>query len=283
MIRTLTYLILFLLPSALFAEEFDADKKIFPLEKFSVQYNVVDTADLEIVYAHAMFDPVLKQKELRHEMLAIGNNYQSMFIGYGYFQVDSVADAHSGEFESFNEERERFKKYDTSGDSELILKNFKTDVSCFHGIIFGQSYQYEEPIPEINWELTDGTKEILGYECHKATARWRGRDWTAWYSDIPFSDGPWKFTGLPGLILGLEDATGEHRFQAIGIKKDNYPFGFRRKSKPIKTKREKFEAMQKDHKLNAGKTLANSGLVQVKPEDIERISRRLFYCPIELE
>ncbi len=283
MIRTLTYLILFLLPSALFAEEFDADKKIFPLEKFSVQYNVVDTADLEIVYAHAMFDPVLKQKELRHDILAIGNNRQSMFISYGYYQIDSVANAKNGELESFNEERERFRKYDASGKSGQILKNFKTDVSCFHGIIFGQSYQYEEPIPEINWELTDGTKEILGYECHKATARWRGRDWTAWYSDIPFSDGPWKFTGLPGLILGLEDATGEHRFQAIGIKKDNYPFGFRRKSKPIKTKREKFEAMQKDHKLNACKTLANSGLVQVKPEDIERISRRLFYCPIELE
>ncbi len=41
--------------------------------------------------------------------------------------------------------------------------------------------------------------------------------------------------------------------------------------------------MQKDHKLNIGKTLANSGLVQVKPEHKERISRRLFYCPIELE
>lgn len=272
-----------MLPSALLADEFDVDKKIFPLDKFSVQYNVVDTADLEIVYAHAVFDPVLKQKELRHEMLAIGNRQQSMFLNYGYFQVDSVADANSGEFESFNEERKRYRKYNASGADGQILKNFKTDVSCFHGHILGQPYLYEETIPEINWELQDETKEILGYECHKATARWRGRNWTAWYSDIPYSDGPWKFTGLPGLILGLEDTTGEHKFQAVVIKKDKYPFGFRKKSNPIKTKREKFEEMLKDHRLNFGKTLVNSGLVQIKQEDKERLSRRMFYSPIELE
>ena len=198
--------------------------------------------------------------------------------------MDSATNANHGAIESWNEYSKRSKKYDSViSDYGKILKDLNNNSLKVHNIIFGQSYLYEEPIPEINWQLSDGTKEILGYECHKATARWRGRDWTAWYSDIPFSDGPYKFTGLPGLILGLEDATGEHKFQAIGIKKDNYPFGFDKKFNPIKTKRKKFEAMQKGHKLNFGKTLANSGLAQVKPEDKERISQRSFYCPIELE
>ncbi len=284
MIRTLTYLILFLLPYALLAEEFDADKKIYPLERFTEQYNVADTANLEVVYAHAVIDPVLSQKRLLHEILCIGDAGNSLFLKYGTYQLDSATNANHGAIESWNEYSKRSKKYDSViSDYGKILKDLNNNSLKVHNIIFGQSYLYEEPIPEINWQLSDGTKEILGYECHKATARWRGRDWTAWYSDIPFSDGPYKFTGLPGLILGLEDATGEHKFQAIGIKKDNYPFGFDKKFNPIKTKREKFEAMQKDHKLNFGKTLANSSLVQVKPEDKDRISQRSFYCPIELE
>nr|WP_286076503.1 GLPGLI family protein [Parabacteroides goldsteinii] len=266
------------------AEEFDSNKKIYPMLSFSERYNAVDTANFEVVYAHAILDPVLNQKNLIHEMLCIGENSYSFYIKYGSYKSDSVANAKQGYVESWNEQLGRFRKYDSViSDYGKILKNLNNNSLKAHNIIFGQSYLYEEPIPEINWQLSDGTKEILGYECHKATARWRGRDWTAWYSDIPFSDGPYKFTGLPGLILGLEDATGEHKFQAVGIKKDKYPFGFDKNFDPIKTKKEKFEAMQKDHKLNFGKTLANSGLAQVKPEDKERISQRSFYCPIELE
>ena len=282
--RFFTYIILCTLYLTAFAKEFDADKKIYPLERFTEQYNVADTANFEVVYAHAVIDPVLSQKRLLHEILCIGDAGHSFFLKYGTYQLDSATNANHGAIESWNEYSKRSKKYDSViSDYGKILKDLNNNSLKVHNIIFGQSYLYEEPIPEINWQLSDGTKEILGYECHKATARWRGRDWTAWYSDIPFSDGPYKFTGLPGLILGLEDATGEHKFQAIGIKKDNYPFGFDKKFNPIKTKREKFEAMQKEHKLNFGKTLANSGLVQVKPEDKDRISQRSFYCPIELE
>ena len=282
--RFFTYIILCTLYLTAFAKEFDADKKIYPLERFTEQYNVADTANFEVVYAHAVIDPVLSQKRLLHEILCIGDAGHSFFLKYGTYQLDSATNANHGAIESWNEYSKRSKKYDSViSDYGKILKDLNNNSLKVHNIIFGQSYLYEEPIPEINWQLSDGTKEILGYECHKATARWRGRDWTAWYSDIPFSDGPYKFTGLPGLILGLEDATGEHKFQAIGIKKDNYPFGFDKNFDPIKTKRKKFEAMQKGHKLNFGKTLANSGLAQVKPEDKERISQRSFYCPIELE
>ena len=47
-----------------------------------------------------------------------------------------------------------------------------------------------------------------------------GRNWIAWYTtDIPIQDGPYKFNGLPGLILKINDETGSHSFQFIGIKK----------------------------------------------------------------
>ena len=60
-----------------------------------------------------------------------------------------------------------------------------------------------EDTPTINWEICEDTVQtILGYTCHRATTKFRGREWEVWYADdIPTSLGPWKLNGLPGLIL----------------------------------------------------------------------------------
>lgn len=70
------------------------------------------------------------------------------------------------------------------------------------------------------WELLDGTDTLLGYQCRLAAIRYGGRIYTAWYApDIPVSDGPWKFCGLPGLILKIEDSESLFLFEAIGIER----------------------------------------------------------------
>ena len=66
--------------------------------------------------------------------------------------------------------------------------------------------------------VVDSTKTILGYECTMATCEYRGRKWTAWFAvDVPIQDGPWKLSGLPGLILEATESTGQHGFTATGI------------------------------------------------------------------
>ena len=64
-------------------------------------------------------------------------------------------------------------------------------------------YYVAEDTPTINWEICEDTVQtILGYTCHRATSKFRGREWEVWYADdIPTSIGPWKLNGLPGLIL----------------------------------------------------------------------------------
>lgn len=66
-----------------------------------------------------------------------------------------------------------------------------------------------------NWELHAETKEISGFTCQKATIKFRGRNYTAWFTtDIPVQFGPWKFQGLPGLILEVYD---EDRYLFIAV------------------------------------------------------------------
>lgn len=71
-----------------------------------------------------------------------------------------------------------------------------------------------------DWQLLDGDSIVCGYPCHKATTIFRGRIWTVWYTlDLPYSDGPWKFCGLPGLVLYAYDSEDKFRFNSIGIEK----------------------------------------------------------------
>ena len=71
-----------------------------------------------------------------------------------------------------------------------------------------------------DWQLLEGDSIVCGYPCHRATTTFRGRIWTVWYTlDLPYSDGPWKFCGLPGLVLYAYDSEDKFRFNCIGIEK----------------------------------------------------------------
>lgn len=72
----------------------------------------------------------------------------------------------------------------------------------------------------LSWKILPETQKIGAYETQKATASFGGRNWIAWFSkDIPFQDGPYKFHGLPGLIVKAEDTTGSHIMTLVANKK----------------------------------------------------------------
>jgi GLPGLI family protein len=63
-----------------------------------------------------------------------------------------------------------------------------------------------EKRPMVNWKVTNEKKMIKNLNCQKASAMFRGRTYTAWFTtELPIAEGPWKFKGLPGLILSIED------------------------------------------------------------------------------
>jgi GLPGLI family protein len=82
------------------------------------------------------------------------------------------------------------------------------------------NYVIEETIPAPKWQITTDTATIGGLPCQKATTRFKGRDYTAWFcADLPYQTGPWKLTGLPGLIVEAADAKKEVIFKFDGIEK----------------------------------------------------------------
>lgn len=83
---------------------------------------------------------------------------------------------------------------------------------------------YTEPAPKQQWTLHNETRTIIGYKCQRATCRFRGRDFEAWFaSSIPVKRGPWKFQGLPGLILKVSDKDRLYTFEAVGLETRHYP------------------------------------------------------------
>ena len=110
----------------------------------------------------------------------------------------------------------------TMGDETYqVLKNYPAEgqLTLVDGA-GGTLYRVEEELPIMDWNLVDGDTVIAKYACQKAITQWRGRTWTVWYTmDLPYSDGPWKLCGLPGLILAASDHCGDFTFECIAIKK----------------------------------------------------------------
>lgn len=73
---------------------------------------------------------------------------------------------------------------------------------------------------KLDWQLDEvRDTSILEYTCQKATCYFGGRNYEAWYTmEIPISDGPYKFNGLPGLIVRVADVENEHIFQLYRVK-----------------------------------------------------------------
>ena len=103
-----------------------------------------------------------------------------------------------------------------------LLKNYPNDreisvFNCFSKI----NYQSEEKI-DFNWQIhPERDTIIIDLRCLMATTSYGGRDYVAWFApDVPISDGPYKFCGLPGIIVRIADTENEHIFELQGAHYD---------------------------------------------------------------
>jgi GLPGLI family protein len=101
----------------------------------------------------------------------------------------------------------------------IYYKNFIKNELIIREIVWQQPYLTTEPsLPKITWQISGEQKMIGKFLCQKAETKFRGRNYSAWFTtEIPVSDGPWKFYGLPGLILEVSDDKNEVQFELESI------------------------------------------------------------------
>ncbi len=104
------------------------------------------------------------------------------------------------------------------------IKNIAKGKLSYMAYPNGTLFNIEEDIPTINWNITQETKEIMGLSCQKATADFKGRFYSAWFSSqLPYSNGPWKLGGLPGLIIEAYDEKKEVIFNFVSFENVSGP------------------------------------------------------------
>ena len=184
----------------------------------------LDTAYLKCQYEYTLENDTLSGKTRDDLLILQIGEYLSKCYSHYSNQVDSI-------FSLPN--RDEILKYEINkamsrGDTNYphkrmkayVYKNYpKGNITVTDGLSM-QDYIYEDELNAQQWEIKDSTKTILDYQCQMATCDFRGRQWTAWFTtDIPVSDGPWKFSGLPGLIMEAYDKGNQYVFTIVGLQK----------------------------------------------------------------
>ena len=187
---------------------------------------MIDRAHMKCLYRYVYTFDTLKN-ELRDDLLIlqIGKEVSKCY-SYYTFQCDSLRRTPDGAKVWSELFRRATEKDGIYGDfphvrmSTYVYKNYPTGQMTITDRISLQDYCYVDSLHTQTWTMGDSTREVLGYTCQQATADFRGRRWTAWFTtDIPISDGPWKLGGLPGLILKAYDERQQHVFTAVGLER----------------------------------------------------------------
>ena len=151
------------------------------------------------------------------------------------------------------------------GESYQVIKDKSSHTIMILDYVnaIGDRFKYEDETGALPWQISNITDTVSSYSCQKATLNFRGRDYGAWFTtDIPISDGPWKFTGLPGLILKVKDTHGLFVFKLIGLQQLSPLLPIQiDDSKSIKCSRADFEKLKKKQgagmqiNINAGNVI----------------------------
>ena len=217
-------------------------RPMMPICRDVSQFDTIDNGTIRILYALNAVDIANPQTYDDLQRLEIGSNY-TKYYGYYVYQADSCVTYEGMEFNRIlgtnfsiegdniqitmriNGKFQGWSQYLFSEYYKDLTKNELTEYCRMPNALKRYDSYYTESMPTQEWQMTEETQEIAGYQCQKATCEFRGRHYTAWFAvDIPISQGPWKFGGLPGLILKVYDDKQEYVFECVGIEQHAQAF-----------------------------------------------------------
>ena len=114
---------------------------------------------------------------------------------------------------------------DSKQGNGVYFKNLEEKFYIHESVGFGFDQLIKDSLPDFKWVLTRDSKNVLGFKTRKAIGQLKDNQVTeAWYSvDLPYSNGPSNFQGLPGLILEVVHSLNDNlntvkTFRAMKVK-----------------------------------------------------------------
>lgn len=184
------------------------------------KYKTIDTSFLKVAYELKIVKDTTKRLSIAKDLMSLQiGKKATKFYSENIYQNDSICTKLSKERIDLPVNEYAYQGYEIFNLKDRSIMNitnrlpFSTDV-----------YLYEEKIPDIKWHVSNEEDSVLGYNCHKAETEFRGRKYTAWFTtEIPIDGGPWKFGGLPGLILKVQDTDKQYVFECVGLVRKEEP------------------------------------------------------------
>lgn len=226
-----------------------------------------------LIYTYEFISDSNNPKNISKEYMFLDiHQKDSEFYGYKNYHVDSTFLEHFKKGLSFMPPNLEYINF-------RINKNFQNHqinmITKIGSIIYGVLDDHE-----LQWKITNQKANILGYSVTSAEINFGGRNWIAWFAlEIPIQDGPYKFNGLPGLILKIEDEHRNHSFIAKEIIKlknhTNYPLT--ENSKPHKhISQQEFRKLLIDYRKDPLKNLQGRYPDQTDSEGNFRTGDQVF-------
>lgn len=194
------------------------NKKIFVLLILGVM-NFLSAQNQRFTYEYKLVSDSTQRDDVKTEIMNLDTTPKgSKFYSYTSFKSDSLMRVDlekqlksTGSINIRTDQRKGVVRY-------TVAKNYLNGNIDFRTRIGMDAFRVAED-RKISWKIFPDKQKIGNWETQKATAEFAGRKWTAWFcNDIPIQDGPYKFSGLPGLIIKLEDDSLSHMYQLMAIK-----------------------------------------------------------------
>lgn len=185
------------------------------------KFKTLDTAEYIVTYSLKFQEDSLNPNNIHQEdMLLFLGTHVSLFLSKNSYNLENEL----RKFSSQAQLQEWLSSISlTSIASRFgyrIYKNNPKGKITYTEKVIPSLLKYEENLNLFNWKLSEDTATISGYKVQKATCNFGGRSWIAWFSPkIPYNDGPYKFNGLPGLIVKISDTRNQYVFELKSIEK----------------------------------------------------------------
>lgn len=200
-------------------------------------------------------DSTSSKHEKAYYILDINRNEQK-FYNVELYKNDSIRKARNSDY-IFS-----YPKY------AIMLIQKKND-SFEDYFIETPQYYMQKSVDKQTWTIAADKKKIGNYTVQKATTNFGGRSWIAWFApDLPFFYGPYKFHGLPGLILEIEDSRQNFIFSFKGnqnLKTETDTRSFLEtlnQQKPVEVSEKQRQKLKLDYYSNPFKDFKDGMLVQ---------------------